>query len=456
MPGPAEPSVLQFARWATRQHRYFNENVTRYGSPFRMSFSFARCSNGAVVFGTRSAAQQILRMAPDLAHGGEAYSILTQSSGPTSVIVQDGAAHLRLRKLLLPPFHGERLNQWAHFVTELTEAEVATWPVGKAFPLRPITERITMRVISKIVFGVRDPARADRLRELLPVLFDISPMVAPGYLTRFGRLDLGPLSPWGRYRRKRDELDALLASEISERRAEFNAIDPDSEDVSNREDMLSMLLTVRDDEGNAMTDRELRDQLATMLVAGHETTSTSLAWALERLVRNPEVMERLLESLERGETSYLDATIKETMRVRPVVAQIGRVVTEDVVIDGWTIPARTMVLIPISVLHFDPSLYPDPREFRPERFLDGNDPGSYAWLPFGGGVKRCIGASLATLEMRCVLAAILRNVRLAPDRAEAERPAVRGITVMPERGGRIVVTERIPEGPNVRSEAVAA
>lgn len=443
MPGPAEPSIAQAVRWAATQHRFFNENVARYGSPFRMRFPFVY-SKGVVVFATSSAVKQILRMPAEQARGGEAYTLLKQSSGPTSVIVRDGEEHLRLRKLLLPPLHGERLQWWAGYVEELMLEDMADWPEGEPFQLRPIAERITMAVIMKIVFGVRDPERERELRRLLPVLFDIPPLAAFGYATPLARLDLGPLSPWGRYRRKRDRIDALIAREIGERRAALAS--SDGED-GERQDILSMLLTARDEDGKPMTDRELRDQLVTMLIAGHETTATSLAWALERLLREPRVLERLLSSLRAGETEYLDAVIKETLRIRPVVAQIGRVLASDCVIDGWSVDAGTMVMVPMTVLHKDPEAFPEPEAFRPERFLGEEDPGEYAWLPFGGGVKRCPGASLALLEMRVALRTILLNVRLAPDRPEPERPRVRGITLIPDRGGRVVLTDRLDRQP---------
>jgi cytochrome P450 family 135 len=434
MPGPNAPRLAQAVWWASAQHRFFNDNLTRYGSPFRMRVPFMYGGTVAV-FGTTSAAQQLLRMPAEVAHGGEAYAILRQSSGPTSVIVRDEDEHLRLRKLMLPALHGERLQQWRDFVTQLTLDEIATWPIGRPFPLRPVAERITMSVITKIVFGVRDPGRARELHSLLPVLFQIPPLAAPGYVTPLGRIDLGPLSPWGRFRRKRDRIDELIRAEIADRRGELAAGD-------DRGVILSALLSARDEDGRPMSGQELRDQLVTMLVAGHETTSTALAWALERLLRTPDVLKRLVASVDAGETAYLDAVIKESLRIRPVVAQIGRVLTEDCEMDGWRIPARTMVVIPMSAIHLDPSVFPEPKEFRPERFLDGDDPSNFAWLPFGGGVKRCPGASLALLEMRAVLTAMLGTVELAPDRSQPERPRVRGITVVPHRGGRIVVTGR--------------
>lgn len=333
--------------------------------------------------------------------------------------------------------------------------DIATWPVGEPIRLRPITERISMAVILKIVFGVRDPARSEELRKLLPVLFDIPKGAAPGYVFPVARLDLGPRSPWGAFRRKRDRIDELILTEVAERRAELASEDGHEGDEAGA-DLLSMLLAVRDDQGRPMTDRELRDQLVTMLVAGHETTSTSISWAVERLLRNPDVLARLIKRLDEGDTTYLDAVIKETMRVRPVVAQIGRLLTEETEIDGWTVPAQTMVIVPMTVMHQDPAVYPDPDVFRPERFLDGEDPGSYSWLPFGGGVRRCPGASLALLEMRVVLRTILRNVHLAPDRPESEAQAIRGITIVPDRGGRVVVTRRLNPDPLATPQALAA
>jgi cytochrome P450 family 135 len=453
-PGPASPSYVQVIQWAWGQHWFFNRNVERYGSPFRIRFPFLY-KGKIVCFATTSAAKQILRLPAETAHAGEAYAILRQSTGPSAVIVLDEQEHLRLRKLLLPPLHGERLQQWTDFIAQRTLDDIATWPVGEPFSLRPITERITMSVISKIVFGVRDPARAEELRRLLPVLFDIPMLAAPGYITPLGRLDLGRCSPWGRYRRKRDRIDELLYAEITARRHEFKMNAEEDGALGARGDVLSMLLTARDEDGAPMSDRELRDQLVTMLVAGHETTATAIAWALERLLRTPRVLDRLLASLEADETEYLDAVSKETMRVRPVVAQIGRLLTEETVIDGWTVPAGTLVVLPMTVIHRDPEIYPEPKEFRPERFLEGNDPGGYAWLPFGGGLRRCPGASLAMLEMRVVLTAILRNVRLAPDRPEREKPRVRGITIVPSRGGRVVVRQRLTPAPRAKIGALA-
>ena len=301
-----------------------------------------------------------------------------------------------------------------------------------------------MSVISKIVFGMRDPVRGDELRRLLPALFKLSRPVGIGYISRIGRIDFGPWSPWGAVRRKRDRIDELIYAEIHERRAEAAA-------EGERSDLLSMLLDARDEDGCGMNNVELRDQLVTMLVAGHETTATSTAWAVERLVRTPDAMSRLGEEVDAGGTEYLDAVIKETMRVRPVVAQIGRILTKETEIDGCVLPAGTMIIIPMTVIHRNPDLYPDPRQFRPERFLN-EDPGGYTWLPFGGGVRRCPGASLALLEMRVVLRTIFRNVTLSADRPEPEGPVTRGITTIPDRDGRVVLTARRSSDKEARTD----
>jgi cytochrome P450 len=405
------------------------------------------------VFTTPTAAQTVLRLKPSVAQAGRAYKVLEQSSGPTAVIRLDGDEHLRMRKLILPPLHGERLARWEGFCEQRTLAEIAAWPVGETLALRPVTEKISLAVILKIVFGIRDPARSEELRELLPTLFDIPLGAVPGYLHPLGRIDLGPWSPWGAFRRRRDRIDELLLAEVDERRAELAHDRGDARDEA-RADVLSMLLAERDDAGRPMTDRELRDQLVTMLAAGHETTSTSIAWAIERLVRHPQIVDDLRAEAAAGGSALLDAVIKETLRSRPVVPQIARHLTETTEIDGCRVPAGTMVMIPMSVIHMDPQVYPDPEAFRPDRFLGGNDPGGYSWLPFGGGVRRCPGASLALLEMRDIIRTILRHADLSPDRPAPERPVVRGISTVPGRGARVVV-ERLVDLPERPVRAVA-
>lgn len=441
LPGPRTRPILQLRKWMFNQHSHWNDQAVLYGPAYRAHFPFM--FGKMVVFTTPSAARTILRLKPAVAQAGRAYKVLEQSAGASAVILLDGDEHLRMRKLILSPLHGERLARWEGFCEQRTLQEIEQWPVGEPLRLRPITEKISMAVILKVVFGIRDPARSEELRTLLPTLFDIPLLAVPGYYHRLGRLDLGPRSPWGAFRRRRDRIDELILAEVSERRAEFARGEQDEHDEAHA-DLLSMLLASRDDEGRPMTDRELRDQLATMLVAGHETTSTSAAWAIERLVRHPHIAEELRAGFAAGDTTLLDAVIKETLRSRPVVPQIARYLTEPTEIDGCLVPADTMVMLPMSVIHMDSDVYPEPEAFRPERFLDGNDPGGYSWLPFGGGVRRCPGASLALLEMRVIIRTILQNVDLAPDRPAAEPPLVRGVTIVPGRGACVVVRRHRP------------
>jgi cytochrome P450 len=437
LPGPRTLPILQLRNWMLNQHSHWNDQAALYGPTFRAHFPFM--FGKMAVFTTPEAAKTILRLKPSVSLAGRAYKLLEQSAGPSAVILLDGDAHLRMRKLILAPLHGERLARWEDFCEQRTLQEIEKWPLGEPVRLRAVTERISMAIILKVVFGVRDPARSEELRTLLPTLFDVSLGAVPGYFHRLGRIDLGPRSPWGAFRRKRDRIDELVLAEVAERRAE-QARGGGGEEAG--ADMLSMLLAERDDRGRPMSDRELRDQLVTMLAAGHETTSTSVAWAIERLVRHPQIVDDLRAEFERGETVLLDAVIKETMRSRPVVPQIARHVTEDTEIDGCLVPAGTTVMLPMSVIHLDPEVYPEPAAFRPERFLDGNDPGGYAWLPFGGGVRRCPGASLALLEMRVMIRTILQHVDLVPDRPEPERPVVRGVTIVPSRGACVIVRRR--------------
>jgi cytochrome P450 len=333
------------------------------------------------------------------------------------------------RKLLLPPFHGGAVRRYAEVMAEATEREVAGWPVGREFELRPHMQSITLEVILRAVFGVRDGERMDLFRERIPRLGNLSSVL--DWLPVMQR-DLGGLTPAARFRKAVAAVDELIYAEIAERRAIGDAAD--------RDDVLTLLLTARHEDGSPMSDVELRDELMTLLTAGHETTATGLSWAFERLLRTPAVMERTLDSLD--DDDYLDAVVKETLRLRPVIVDVARKLTRETEVAGWTLPAGTLVLPAIAAIHMRPDLYPAPEEFRPERFLsEGAE--SYAWIPFGGGVRRCIGASFAQVEMRIVLREVLRRVRLRADSQRPERPQIRHVTVVPARGCRVVVEERL-------------
>ncbi len=302
-------------------------------------------------------------------HAGEANGrVLEPALGRFSLLTLDEGDHMRQRKLLLPPFHGDRVRRYGELIAEIANREIDRWPLETPFPLRPRMQSITLDVILSAVFGVRGEDRLARFRATLPRLTEASGAVM---WLPFLRRSFGPWSPWARFLRMRRAVDALVYEEIRLRRA-----DPTADE---REDVLSLLLQARDEDGGAMTDEELRDELITLLTAGHETSATALAWAVERLLRNPTALERLLADLD--DDAYLDAVVKETLRVRPVVIDVARVAQRDVEIGGWQIPAETVVVPAIALVQLRPDVYPDPRAFRPERFLESRQPAAYSWIP---------------------------------------------------------------------------
>lgn len=327
---------------------------------------------------------------------------------------------------MLPPFHGERMRAYEEAITEVAAAEIATWPVGSEFPIHPSMQAITLEVIMRAVFGVTDAARREALREgLLALLAEAASPAAIG-------LTLPVIKDLPHYRRfaaKAARTDELLAQEIAERRA-----DPELE---SREDILSMLVSAEFEDGSRMSDKELRDQLLTLLLAGHETTATALAWTFDLLLHTPPTLERLTAELEVGETEYLDAVIDESLRVRPVVPMTGRLLRESAELGGYELNAGTVVFAAIYMVHTNPEVYPDPFAFKPERFL-GDGPETYSWIPFGGGTRRCIGAAFAELELRVVLREVLRTVRLEPADPRPQKMVRRNVTLTPADGTRVV------------------
>ncbi|MEA2420876.1 MAG: cytochrome family [Thermoleophilaceae bacterium] len=410
----------------------------RYGDVFSSHFPFF----GRVVYVADPAlVKEVFAGDPATFHAGEANAtVLGDALGDNSLLTLDEGRHMSQRKLLLPPFHGAAVRRYTEVMAEATAREVAGWPIGRAFPLRPQMQAITLEVILRAVFGVRDGERMDRFRERIPRLGNLSSVL--DWLP-FMQRDFGGLTPAARFRKAVAAVDELIYAEIAERR--------ELEDAPDRDDVLTLLLSARHEDGSPMSDVELRDELMTLLTAGHETTATGLSWAFERLLRTPRVMERVLDSLE--DDDYLDAVVKETLRLRPVIVDVARKLTRDTKVAGWTLPAGTLVLPAIAAIHVRPDLYHSPEQFRPERFLsEGAE--SYAWIPFGGGVRRCIGASFAQVEMRVVLREVLRRVRLRADSERAERPQIRHVTVVPSRGCRVVVEERLGE-PLVPQRLVA-
>ena len=376
------------------------------------------------------AVKQIFTGDPNLLYAGEGNISLAPILGPGSVLLLDGSEHMRHRKLLLPPFHGERMRAYGETMAEVAERHIATWPRGRSFPVLPSMQSITLEIIMRAVFGFDDRERRERIGDPLRRLLDTvssRPRVMAMALTA-GRN--GPLSPWRRFAAIRAEGDELLREEIRARRADPHGADGD--------DIFSMLLAARDPEDMPMTEDELRDELMTLLLAGHETTATALSWTLERLIRTPEVLDRLVGEHRDGGTEYLDAVIRESLRLRPVVPAVVRRLQAPMEFGGWELPAGSHIAPSIYLLHRRPDLYPDPEAFRPERFLVDDPPGTYEWIPFGGGVRRCLGASFALFEMRTVLGTVLERVRLAPRRGlRPEGVTRRAITFAPARGGRV-------------------
>jgi cytochrome P450 len=446
-PGPRLPSLVQAALVTASPYGWMLRRWRRYGDVFSSRFPIF----GRVVYVANPAeVKRVFAGDPAVFHAGAANTLaLGDALGEHSLLTLDEQRHMSQRKLLLPPFHGESVRRYVELMTEATEREVASWPLGKQMPLRPRMQAITLEVILRAVFGVRDGERMDLFRERIPPLGEMTSVI--NWIPFFER-DLGGLTPAGRFRRALAAVDELIYAEIADRRA--------AGDSAERDDVMSLLLRARHEDGSAMSDVELRDELMTLLTAGHETTATGLSWAFERLLRTPRVLERLTASLDDDE--YLDAVVKETLRVRPVIMDVARKLTRDTEVAGWRLPAGTLVAPAIAVLHARPDLYESPQEFRPERFLGprvggGREPSasrapeSYAWIPFGGGVRRCIGASFAQVEMRTVLREVLRRVRLRAPSHRPERGVIRHVTVVPGRGCRVVVDEKTMLAGSARS-----
>jgi cytochrome P450/ubiquinone/menaquinone biosynthesis C-methylase UbiE len=374
-----------------------------------------------------SAIREMLTGEQSNLHAGEANAPLSSVLGDSSVLVLDGREHMRQRKLLLPPFQGSAVQNFRTVIRDVAAADIGGWREGERFLMRERMRALTFEVIVRAVFGVTDANRIEQLRSTLVSVLD---MQAVFLLPNMLRRDLGRFSPWGQFQRRLRAADALIYEEIALRRSE-----PDLED---RADVLSLLLRARDEDNRSMTDIELRDELMTILLAGHETTATALAFAFDLLLRNPRVLHRLRKELLAGDDTYLDAVVTETLRLRPVIDSNARTLTKPRAIGGWELPAGIRVYPAIAVVHLREDLYPAPYEFRPERFIDG-EAEPYAWLPFGGGIRRCIGASLAQAEMAQVIRTVVSSVELHPTRPDPESVVMRGITLVPQHGTPVVV-----------------
>jgi cytochrome P450 len=424
-PGPRLPVIAQTVLFGSYRHRWLPVLRRRYGDVVQLRLFPKR---SVVSLSDIEHIKAVFAGPVSTFHAGEGNVILKPVMGKHSVLLTDEDVHLRARKLLMPAFHGAALRGYREMVTELTAAEVSRWPVGTAFGSHDRMRTLTLEIILRVVFGVSAGARLDELRERLNSTIDIGAIDIFGWhnpkLQRFG--------PWRRNAQHQQRVDELLYEEIAERRR--------AEDLDSRTDVLSRLLTVPS-ENDRLTDLELRDQLITLLLAGHETTATALAWAFHELARDPAQQAEAIRAADSGDEKYLEAVTKEAMRLHPVISEVARKLTKDVEIGGYRIPAGYTVMPSIGLVHSDDEHHPDPLAFRPERFLDGSPP-TGTWLPFGGGARRCLGAGFSLLEATIVLREVFTRFRVAPDRLHPEPVRTRHITLVPGRGARIVVTPK--------------
>jgi cytochrome P450 len=424
-PGPRMSRALQTAIWSRKAQWFLEQSRARFGPMFSIKIAY---EGDWVVLADPELIKQVFTGDPRVFHAGEGNQILRPVLGENSVLVLDEKKHIAQRKLLLPPFHGERMQAYGEKMAEIAAREIETWPTGVPYKLRPRMQAITLEIVLETVFGVHGGERMGPLRDALRNFLDLT--TNPAVLLPV--LAIGPdrINHIPAFRRRVEGVDRLIAQEIAERR--------DAEDLAEREDVLSMLLLARHDDGSPMSDAEIRDELLTLLVAGHETTATALSWAMERLTRHPEKLERLRAEVSDGEEEYLTATIQETLRLRPVIVIVVRKLTEAVELGGYELPAGAGVTPCIHLIHRDPQIYPDPDRFIPERFLD-NPPGTYTWIPFGGGVRRCLGAAFAQFEMAVVLRELVRRREILPAKQASERPFRRAITETPRHDAEVIL-----------------
>jgi cytochrome P450 family 135 len=426
-PGTRMPRALQTVLWATRTIPFMQWLRARHGNVYTIRpYGFGN----VVVLADPEYVREVFTGDRDVFAAGMANAVMGPILGRHSLLTLDGERHLRQRKLMLPPFHGEAIERYRARIEEITMVEVERWPTGEPFAIRPRMQSITFEVILRAVMGVSDARRLERLRELLPTLLDFS-VFDMWAVWLFPRLLDTPLARRVPAMRVRREVDRLLYEEIAAHREE-----PDE-----RDDILALLVSAHDAQGEPLSDENLLDQMITLLLAGHETTATGLAWAFERLTRHPTSLERLQRELGAGEEEYADAVVNETLRVRPVIDGVWRKLTAPAVIAGHRLPAGTVVFPSIALIQTSSDLYLDADQFHPERFLD-RSPAPYTFIPFGGGVRRCIGAAFAVMEMKTVLATVLRHVNLTAADSRPESARTRHVTQVPARGGQVIASAR--------------
>jgi cytochrome P450 family 135 len=421
-PGPSTPSAVQTWEWLARPTTLLRRCAARYGEPFTLRTAWTDAP--MVVVSDPAAVRAVFTAPVDVAVAGASSTFLEPFVGPSSILVLDGPAHLRQRKLMLPPFHGDRMRAHRDLIADLATAEIERWPTGEPFATHGRMQALTLDVIMRVVFGAERPELRTAIRRTLDMTMSLPRMF---FFSLTGN-DLG-------FRRALDSVEAGLTAAIRERRA-----------GPAREAILDELIAA------GSSDDELRDQLVTLLAAGHETTAGSLSWALERLARHPEVLARLRDD----EPGYADAVVKEVLRTRPVLTIAARKLVAPFSVGGWELPAGVHVAPCIYLTHRRPELYPDPTAFRPERFLGDGAPDSYAWIPFGGGIRRCVGAAFAAMEMSAVLRAVATRVTLRPGRPAGERMRRRSLTLTPEHRGSVIAAPLLSDARCRSSAAITA
>jgi cytochrome P450 len=430
-PGPRLPRFFQTLGFVFFPATFIEGCRRRYGNVVTMGTLFD--SRFVMLFDPESV-KQLFRGSPEQLRAGEANAPLGPVLGERSVLLLDGAEHLRHRKLMLPSFHGERMRAYEAVMREAADRAIDAWPVGEPFTLHPWMQSVTLDVIMRAVFGVEEGPRQEELKRRVRAMLD--PVgTRLGILMMVVSAGRAGTARFQEFQERRRLVDELIYEEIDRRRA--------ATDLETREDVLSMLLLAQDEHEETMTDQELRDELVTLLVAGHETTSTGLAWAFELLLRNPPVLDKLRASLAAQEGEYLDAVVKETLRLRTVVPGVGRVVRgEPFELGGYSIPPGVEINPSIAAIHRRADCYPNPGEFRPERFIGPDAPDTYTWIPFGGSTRRCLGASFATFEMQVVIRRVLERTQLEPAGRRAEKRVRKGVTIVPKRGVRVMQRSR--------------
>ncbi|HEY3709190.1 MAG TPA: cytochrome P450 [Amycolatopsis sp.] len=423
-PGPRLPVVVQTVLFGAFRHVFQPLLQRRYGNVFRLRIYPER---NVVLVGDVELIKAVFAGPVETFHAGEGNVVLKPVMGEHSVLLTDEQEHLRARRLLMPAFHGAALRGYRDLITELATAELDRWPSGTPFRAHDRMQALTLEIILRVVFGVAEGPRLDELRALLGHVVDVGALDLFGWhspaLQKVGR--------WRRNRERQDRVDKLLYAEIADRRT--------ATDLDGRTDVLSRLLSVPGED--RLTDPELRDQLITLLLAGHETTATALAWAFHELARNPEAAAATTRAADEGDEKYLEAVAKEAMRRHPIISEVARRLTADITLGGYTIPAGHTVLPSISMVHADGAHHPSPEVFDPARFLGGG-PETGTWLPFGGGARRCLGAGFSLLEATIVLRELFTRYRVTAADPRPEPTKTRHITLVPGRGARIVVHRR--------------